>query len=140
MGIGAFAHLSERGEFGTEELRARNDEVLREELRAVFLSDNVDGWLGRLRAAGINAVRNDDVEYILGDDYPRQQGLIVEEDNPQLGTVIHAGVAPRLSRTQPTLGMTPTFGEETEAVLLELGYEVGEIDALRDDGVIPPLG
>ena len=140
VGIGAFAHLSEREEFVTEELRRQNDEVLREELGAVFLSDHVDGWLGRLRVAGINAVRNDDIEFILGDDYPRQQGLIVEEDNPQLGTVTHAGLAPRLSRTQPALGMTPTFGEETEAVLLELGYEVEEIDALRDEGIIPPLG
>ena len=53
---------------------------------------------------------------------------------------MHAGVAPRLSETQPVLGATPTFGEETEAVLLELGYEVEEIDALRAEGVIPPLG
>ena len=45
-----------------------------------------------------------------------------------------------LSKTQPMLGTTPTFGEETEAVLLELGYEVEELDALRADGVIPPLG
>ena len=55
----------------------------------------------------------------------------MEEANPLLGEVIHAGVSPRLSKTQPILGEAPIFGEETEAVLLELGYEVEEIDALR---------
>ena len=65
--------------------------------------------------------------------------LIVDEDSPHLGKVTHAGVASRFSKTQPILGTAPTFGEETEAVLLELGYEVEEIDALRDEGVIPPL-
>ena len=116
-----------------------NDSLLSDELGAIFAQSNLEDWLTELHAVEINAVRNDDVAHILSDDYPREQGLIVEEVNPLLGEVIHAGVAPRLSKTQPVLGRTPIFGEETEAVLLELGYEVEEIDALRAEGVIPPL-
>ena len=139
VSLGAFAHLSEREEFATDELRRQNDSLLSDELGAVLAQKNVEDWIGELHTAGINAVRNDDVAHILSDDYPREQGLIVEEVNPQLGEVTHAGVAPRLSKTQPILGEAPMFGEETEAVLLELGYEVEEIDALRAEGVIPPL-
>ncbi|MCY4579339.1 MAG: CoA transferase [Chloroflexi bacterium] len=135
----AFAHLSERKEFATKELRAENDSLLAEEIGAVFAGKKVSEWLGLLRASGVSAVRNDDVEHILADGYPRERGLIVEEESPLLGKVSHAGVTPRLSETQPLLGTAPVFGEETEAVLLELGYEVEEIDALRANEVIPPL-
>ena len=134
-----FAYLSGREEFATAELRSRNDSQLSDEIGAVFAQKNVEDWLGELHAVGIDAVRNDDIRRILSDDYPREHGLIVNEDTPSLGEVTHAGVAPRLSKTQPLPGATPTFGEETEAVLLELGYAVDEIDALRERGVIPPL-
>ena len=139
VSLAEFAHLSEREEFATEKLRTRNDSLLSTEVGAVFAQKNVEDWLGKLHSAGIDAVRNDDIRHILSDDYPREQGLIVDEDTPSLGQVTHAGVAPRLSTTQPVLGETPTFGEETEAVLLEMGYEVEEIDALRASEIISPL-
>ena len=139
ISLDAFAYLSRRNDFTTEELRAENDSLLAEEIGSVFVRQSVSDWMDQLRSAGVNAVRNDDMEQILADDYPREHGLIVEEDSPHLGKVTHAGVASRFSKTQPILGTAPTFGEETEAVLLELGYEVEEIDALRDEGVIPPL-
>ena len=138
--IEAFAHLVEREEFATDELRCKNDSLLSDAISEVLIQRNAEDWLSELRLAGIQAARNNDIAGILSDDYTRKQELIVSEDTPQLGEVIHAGVAPRLSETQPALGSTPTFGEETEAVLLELGYEVEEIDALRGEGVIPPLG
>ena len=137
--IEAFAHLSEREEFATDELRYKNDSLLSDAISEVLIHRNAEDWLSELRLAGIQAARNNDIAGILSDDYMRKQELIVSEDTPELGEVIHAGVAPRLSETQPILGATPTFGEETEAVLLELGYEVEEIDALRAEGVIPPL-
>jgi len=31
----------------------------------------------------------------------------------------------------------PLLGEDTEAVLRELGYEDGDVEALRDEGGIP---
>lgn len=139
MNMPAFEHLSARDEFATVALRSQNDATLRDELGSVFLSRNLADWLNDLCAAGIDAARNDDIDRILKDDYPREHGLIVNEDVAGLGQVTHAGVAPRLSKTQPMLGTTPTFGEETEAALLELGYEVEEIDSLRATGVIPPL-
>ena len=138
--IEAFAHLLEREEFATDEVRRKNDSLLSDAMSEVFTHKSVEDWLSELRLAGIQAARNNDIAGILSDDYTRKQELIVGEDTPELGEVLHAGVAPCLSETQPALGATPTFGEETEAVLLELGYEVEEIDALRGEGVIPPLG
>ena len=139
MHLEDFIHLSERDDFESDELRADNDSLLSGEVGKVIATKSVEYWLGELQSVGINAVRNDDLENILIDEYPRKHGLIVDEDSPPLGGVTHAGVATRLSRTQPILGMAPIFGEETEAVLLELGYEVEYIDELRAEGIIPPL-
>ena len=140
VGVEAFHHLSEREEFATDEIRQKNDSLLSDEISEVFMQENAEDWLSELRLAGIKTARNSDIADILSDDYARRHELIVVEDTLQLGEVIHAGVAPRLSETQPVLGAAPTFGEETEAVLLELGYEVEDIDAMRAEGVIPPLG
>ena len=135
----AFAHLSARAEFASPELRSANDALLAEEMSAVFRQMPVAYWLTELRAVGIHAVRNAAIADILAADYPREQALIVEEDTPAYGKVTHAGVAARLSKTQPVLGKTPIFGEETEAVLMELGYDFHELDTLRAEGIIPPL-
>ena len=137
-GIVEFARLADRAEFGTAELRARNDAALADELSAAFARKSVADWLAILRAAGVPAVKNAAAPEIMDADYTRAQGLVVEEDALE-GRVTHGGFTPRFSRTPPRLGNTPRFGEETEAVLLELGYEVDELDALRADGVIPPL-
>ncbi len=137
--IEAFSHLAAREEFSTSELRIQNDNLLSEEFGAVFRQSDVSDWLTKLQAYDIDAVRNDDIDHILSDDYPRKRQLIVEEDTYQFQGVTHAGVAPRLSKTPPILGSTPTFGEETEAVLLELGYEFEDIENLRAEGIIPML-
>ena len=139
VSLGALAHLSGREEFASEKSRSQYDTLLSDEIGAVFAQKDVADWVELLRVAGVSAVRNDNIEHILDDDYPRERGLIVEEESSIPGKVTHAGVTPRLGKTQPVLGATPTFGEETEAVLLELGYEVEEIDALRANEVIPPL-
>jgi formyl-CoA transferase len=48
------------------------------------------------------------------------------------------GVVPKLSRTPGAIrSVGPALGEQTEAVLRELGkYDDEEIASLRDDGVV----
>lgn len=139
VGIPALAHLAGRAEFATPALRAANDAPLAEEMSAAFKRMPTANWLAALNAAGVYAVANADVPTAMATDYARDRGLVVEEDMGAYGRVTHGGVAPRMSKTPPQLGSTPLFGEETEAVLLELGYSVDELDALRAEGVIPPL-
>ncbi len=139
MGMAEFAHLSEDERFAADAMHTQHDDALADAMSAVFSRKPMAHWLDALAAVGIHAVRNAELPDILEADYPREQQLIIEEDVPGYGTVTHAGIAPRFSRTPPVLGSAPIFGEDTEAVLLELGYGVEELDALRADGVIPPL-
>ena len=137
-GIPDFAHLADIAEFATPELRERSDAGVARALSATFARKSVADWLSILRAAGVPAVKNAAVPDLIDAPYTRAQGLVVEEDAPD-GRATHGGFTPHFSLTPPRLGATPQFGEETEAVLLELGYDVAELDALRSDGVIPPL-
>lgn len=139
VGIPALAHLAGLAEFATPAMRAANDAPLAEAMSAAFKRRPIADWLAALNAAGVYAVANADVPTAMATDYASERGLVVEEDMGEYGRVMHGGVAPRMSKTRPQLGSTPLFGEETEAVLLELGYSVDELDALRADGVIPPL-
>lgn len=137
--IPELAHLAARAEFATPAMRADNDALLAEEMSAAFRRRPTSDWLAALNAAGVYAVANADVPTAMATDYARQRGLVVEADMGAYGRVTHGGVAPRMSKTPPRLGSAPLFGEETEAVLLDLGYSVDELDTLREDGVIPPL-
>ena len=139
MSVSALAHLAWRAEFATPALRADNDAPLAEEMVAAFKRRPTSDWLAALNAAGVYAVANADVPTAMATDYARERGLVVEEDMGAYGKVTHGGVAPRMSKTPPRLGSAPLFGEETEAVLLDLGYSVDELDTLRAEGVIPPL-
>ena len=139
VSIPGLAHLAGRAEFATPALRAANDAPLAEEMSAAFKRRPMADWLAALNAAGVYAVAIADVPTAMATDYARERGLVVAEDMGAYGRVMHGGVAPRMSKTPPRLGSTPLFGEETEAVLLELGYSVDELDALRAEGVIPPL-
>ena len=134
-----FAGLGAQGRFASAALRSRNDGALADAMGAAFRRRGTDDWVAALRAAGVHAVRNADMSDIMAADYPREQGLVVEEDAPGYGRVAHGGIAPRFGETQPAPGSPPVFGLDTEAVLLELGYSVAEIDGLRADGVIPEL-
>lgn len=138
-GLTAFSQLSRCAEYSSKERRHENDSMLGEEIAGIFRKDSTEAWIGVLRGAGIAAHPNVPLRDILDDEYPRTQGLIVTEDVPGYGVVIHGGIASRMDKTPPKLGRTPMFTEDTEAVLLELGYSVEEIDTLRADGIIPPL-
>ena len=62
---------------------------------------------------------------------------VVELEHPQLGTIREVGMPIRFSRTPAgPRHCAPELGQDTEAVLLECGFDWDEINALRDRGAI----
>ena len=61
--------------------------------------------------------------------------MVVELEQPELGTVRQLGVPVKLSRTpgDPTRP-APAFGEHTEEVLREAGYSAEEVAAMLESG------
>ncbi|HET8640161.1 MAG TPA: CaiB/BaiF CoA-transferase family protein [Solirubrobacterales bacterium] len=76
-----------------------------------------------------------DVDEALDSELVRGRGMVVEIEQPELGTVRQLGNPVKLSRTpaDPTRP-APAFGEHTDEVLAEIGYSGEEIAAMKESG------
>ena len=67
--------------------------------------------------------------------------MVVEVDHPTLGKVKQVGIPFKMSETQPELrSMAPLTGQNTEEILLELGYTKANIKKLKDAGLVKTSG
>ncbi|HWT89901.1 MAG TPA: CoA transferase, partial [Solirubrobacterales bacterium] len=71
----------------------------------------------------------------LDSELVRARGMVVELEQPELGTVRQLGNPVKLSRTPADTGRpAPAFGEHTDEVLREVGYSDEEIAAMKESG------
>lgn len=76
-----------------------------------------------------------EVEEALGSDLARERGMVIEFEQPGIGTVRQVGNPVRLSETPAdTSGPAPAIGADTEAVLAEAGMSGEQIEALIESG------
>jgi alpha-methylacyl-CoA racemase len=78
-----------------------------------------------------------DLDEALDSELVRAREMVVEVEQPRLGTVRQVGAPVKLSRTpaDPTRP-APAFGEHTDEVLSEAGYSAEEIAAMRESGAV----
>jgi crotonobetainyl-CoA:carnitine CoA-transferase CaiB-like acyl-CoA transferase len=122
--------------FGSPEARRANRETLVPLLQQEFAKRPARDWVRRVAEAGGVCDVAQDVDDIVDDPQAEQNGFFVAQDSP-LGT--YRVLAPPLQYSRTPLtprGLAPALGEHTNAVLEQLGYSPGEIDAYRAEGVI----
>jgi formyl-CoA transferase/CoA:oxalate CoA-transferase len=111
--------------------------ALFEILREVFPTRTTADWCERLAAAGARFAPVQDYAQASVDPHVTANGYVVEVDHPDWGTVRSIGSPIRMSDTAVVPGVrAPELGENTEEVLLELGYAWDELAALREAGSI----
>ena len=76
-----------------------------------------------------------DLDEALDSDLVREREMVVELEQPEIGTVRQLGPPVKLSRTPGRADRpAPAFGEHTDEVLAEVGYSEEEIEAMKESG------
>jgi crotonobetainyl-CoA:carnitine CoA-transferase CaiB-like acyl-CoA transferase len=127
--------LADDPRFATNGDRVANRGELIPTLAGRFAERPSADWLAALDAAEIPAGPIHDVAAAFAS--PWAAGRTVALDHPALGRITQVAPPFELSATPAEIRTAPPLlGEQSEAILGELGYGPGEIAALRDGGVI----
>jgi crotonobetainyl-CoA:carnitine CoA-transferase CaiB-like acyl-CoA transferase len=136
---GAFCNGAARPDLIEKQFEAPGSEAWRE-VAAIFRSRTREGWLAFNDEHDCCIEPILDLDEALESDLVREREMVVEVEQPGLGTVRQVGVPVKLSRTpgDPTRP-APAFGEHTEEVLREAGYSEQEVAAMLESGAAAGL-
>jgi crotonobetainyl-CoA:carnitine CoA-transferase CaiB-like acyl-CoA transferase len=110
-------------------------------LEEVFARGTVAEWIERLTAQDVPCGPVNDYRALTAGDELAEQltanGYLATVDHPNLGTLRTAGIPIQMSGTPPDpVRPAPELGQDTEDVLLAIGYTWEELEQLRRDEVI----
>ncbi|MYC35560.1 MAG: CoA transferase [Chloroflexi bacterium] len=125
-----------------ERFRAPWDRKAREEelaalLEETFSTEDTEHWLKLLDDAGVVAGPIYNMEQVYRDPQVLAREMLVDTEDPELGTIHNIGVPVKLSSTPGSIRRrAPALGEHSGEILLEHGFTQGEVDELLSAGVI----
>ena len=107
-----------------------------DEAEALFRTKTTDEWLDELRDAGMPSSRYNGPHESIREPQAELNGFVTDLEHPLFGSYRTVGMPYQMSETPTSVkGPSPTFGQHTDEVLIELG--LGEnIVQLRADGVV----
>lgn len=106
-------------------------------LKQAFLTKTRDAWFDLLIQHDIPAAKVNTMDEVFHDPQVLHRQMVTEIEHPSLGNIKQVGIVPKLSDTPGKVRtFSPLFGENTEQVLLGLGYSREEVNDLRQNGVI----
>ena len=121
--------------FNASEARRKNRAALEELIEKIFLARPHQEWLGRLRASRLPYGEVKGIAEVLAHPQVIARRMIRDMESP-VGRVPVIASPLRLSNSPSRLDRIPALGEDTVAILGEIGYTDGEIERLRQDHVI----
>jgi itaconate CoA-transferase len=127
--------LLEDARFKTSEVRRKNRGALEEIVEKIFLERTHQEWLDRLRENRLPHGEVKGIAEVLAHPQVIARQMIREMESP-VGRVPVVASPLRLSDSPPRLDPIPALGQDTVAILREIGYSDGEIENLRRNQVI----
>ena len=121
--------------FSTVEGRRKNRRELEETIENVFLEHDHKYWLDQLKKAELphGIVRG--IAQVLAHPQVVARKLIREAESP-VGQVPVIANALKMSASPARYDRIPALGEDTDAILRDIGYDNSAIEALKQDKVI----
>ena len=135
----AFAALADDPRFVDPVTRADHDHELVEAVAAVFATRAADEWERELLAADVGcvAVTTDSIESILQDTpLGRESGFIADIVHPTFDEMPRIAPLVRFSRSATQAKAGVLAGQQTDALLAELGRDKATIADLHDRGIV----
>jgi len=121
--------------FATVEGRRKNRAVLEETIEKIFLERDHNHWLAQLKKAELPYGEVRGIAQVLAHPQVAARKLIREADSP-VGKVPVVANAIKMSDSSARYDRIPALGEDTEAILKQLGYDAGTITQLRAEKII----
>ena len=122
---------------GSEEKNMRNREEIFAIVQEKIREKPTQYWLDQFNANGIWCGKVNTYESLKTDPQVLHYGIIQHIPHPRAGGYQAIGTPIYYSETPPTIRRTaPALGEHNEEILTALGYSVGDIESLREKGVI----
>jgi crotonobetainyl-CoA:carnitine CoA-transferase CaiB-like acyl-CoA transferase len=128
--------LAQNDRFRTREARRKHYPELERALKPTFATRTRREWLTRLEENDVPAAPLYNVAEVLGDPQVKHLGLVEEVEHPKAGKLGFVGSPvsyTNISKQKAT--PPPLLGEQTAAILNELGYGQAEIKKLEKQGV-----
>ena len=130
-------HLVKDQRFDTVAHRLQNRAVLEPLIEAVTTKQPRAHWLAKCEAAGVPAGPIYSVPEALDDAHARARHMVQELPHAKVGRVQGLGNPVKMSETPARLDkVAPALGEDTDAILGELGFGQAEIATLRAAKVV----
>jgi crotonobetainyl-CoA:carnitine CoA-transferase CaiB-like acyl-CoA transferase len=121
--------------FRTNTDRVKHRELVDAAVGAWFAGVSRNAALARMRAAGVTAGPVYNIRDALDDPHFQAREIVVDVEDPELGTLPVHNIVPRLSATPGVWRRpAPGLGEHTDAVLASAGLDDAAIAALRAEG------
>jgi crotonobetainyl-CoA:carnitine CoA-transferase CaiB-like acyl-CoA transferase len=122
-------------EYATFAARLKNREQVTQELDAVLSTATTAEWLARL-GGKVPVAPVYDVEQALENPFVAEQQRVVDFQHPEHGKIRGVASPVRLANGALPTRAAPRLGEDTDALLEELGYAASTIGALREQQAV----
>ena len=106
-------------------------------LEETFSTRTTGQWMKVLDDAGVPCGPINDLDQVYNDPHVLARNMLVEQQDPEVGTLKNIGIPVKLSETPGRIRRrAPDLGEHTREVLLEAGYGGDDVDRMREAGTV----
>lgn len=130
--------LADDPRFVTMAGRTRNIDLLYGELAAILKTRPSREWLAFAESADVPAGPINSLNDLLDDPHLHDVGYFVETDVPGAGRVRYPAVPISFDGDRPPIHGAPRLGEQTEAILIELGLPAATVEQLTAVAMAAP--